>query len=586
MKIAVHITHEAVQKIGGIGSVIAGLLTAEPYDEYFGRSILYGPLFNTEGTASSRLGKDGVVLYSGIDQYDTDKFKHIFSPIEKKYNISIVYGKRIVSSETDPNNYQETETILVHINNMFQQQTDKLKFILWESFGIQSERYSDWDYEQYVRIAAPYTDILNALIAKDDKIVHFSHEYMGMPCVLKVKIDRDKGRRKDCKTIFYAHEVSTARNIIEGHSGKDISFYGILDHKDRNDRSMEDIFGDKSNYYRNELVKRTDHVDYIFAVSELTAREIKFLNPDIDDKKISTVYNGIPIKKINMIAKVKSKIILQDYCKNLFTFIPDYTFSHVTRLVDSKGLWRDIMLLEELDEMFTEESKTGFYVLLSTLIGTGRSSNDIVKMENDYGWPVLHKEGWPDLLGLESEIYDMISHFNAKSRSIKCVFINQFGFNAHSCGNRIPRNAEWIDIRIGSDAELGMSVYEPFGIAQIETVQFGGLAVLSDACGCSNLIKDKYKTSKNSFHIIDFTENIDKLSVEELLTISKEKRTEIEKEEIKSNSEMIFKKMTSVNNEKSMKAHLETAQSLADKIDWNYIFSKNILPVIKDKKEL
>ena len=27
MKIGIHITHEAVQKIGGIGSVIAGLLT-------------------------------------------------------------------------------------------------------------------------------------------------------------------------------------------------------------------------------------------------------------------------------------------------------------------------------------------------------------------------------------------------------------------------------------------------------------------------------------------------------------------------------------------------------------------------------
>ncbi|MBN2788588.1 MAG: glycosyltransferase [Candidatus Delongbacteria bacterium] len=586
MKIAVHITHEAVQKIGGIGSVIAGLITADPYKEYFGRSFLYGPLFNTEGTASSRLGKDGVVLYSGLDQYDIDKYTHVFSPIEKKYNISIVYGKRIVSSETDPNDYQETETILVHINNMFQDHIDKLKFMLWESFGIQSERYGDWDYEQYVRIAVPYTDILNAVISKDERIVHFSHEYMGMPSVLKVSIDRDKGRRKNCKTVFYAHEVSTARNIIEGHEGKDICFYGILEHGERKNRSMEDIFGDRSDFYRNELVKRTDKVDHIFAVSQFTAKEIKFLNPGIDEKKIATVYNGIPIKNINLEAKKKSKLIVQEYCRNLFNFTPDHTFTHVTRLVDSKGLWRDIMLLEELDELFHKNSKTGFYVLLSTLIGTGRSSNDIVRMEKDYGWPVLHKEGWPDLVGLESKIYDMVSHFNAKSKSIKCVFINQFGFNAHSCGNRIPRSAEWIDLRIGSDAELGMSVYEPFGIAQIETVQFGGLAVLSDACGCSSLIKEKYSSSENSFHIIDFTENINRLTIRQLQDINVERRTEIEKYEIEKNAEEIFKKITSFNDDKALKNHLETAQSLAMKIDWDYIVSKNIIPAIKDKKEL
>ncbi|MBU4486697.1 MAG: hypothetical protein KKD38_07185, partial [Candidatus Delongbacteria bacterium] len=118
MKIGIHITHEAVQKIGGIGSVIAGLLTADSYKFYFDRSFLYGPLFNLDGSATTRLGKDGLVLYSGIDNYDTEKYAYIFSPIEKKYNISVVYGKRIMSNETNPNNFTETEIILLYINNM------------------------------------------------------------------------------------------------------------------------------------------------------------------------------------------------------------------------------------------------------------------------------------------------------------------------------------------------------------------------------------------------------------------------------------------------------------------------------------
>jgi glycosyltransferase involved in cell wall biosynthesis len=580
MRVAVHITHEAVQKIGGIGSVIAGLLTSGSYNNFFDRDLLYGPLFNTEGTASSRLGKDGVVLYSGIDNYDTEKYAHIFSPIERKYNIGIVYGKRIIANETNPNNFCESETILVHINNMRTDLIDKFKFVLWENFKIQSDRYDDWDYEQYLRIAVPYTEILSALTSKDDELTHFSHEYMGMASVLKVVAERDKNKKKNDKTVFYAHEVSTARSIVENHPGHDISFYGVLGHKEAEGRSMEELYGDKSGFYRNELVKRTEHIDHIFAVSDIIAKEIKFLNPVINEKKISVVYNGVSLKKITPETKNQSREILQKYCKTLLNYTPDTIFTHVTRLVSSKGLWRDIQLLEKLDDMFTERSMTGFYVLLSTLIGTGRPASDVTRMEKEYGWPILHREGWPDLVGMESDVYSSFSYFNAKSKSIKAVFINQFGFNRHNTGNRVPENAQWIDLRIGSDVELGMSIYEPFGIAQIETVQFGGLAVLSDACGCCGLMKAKYSSNPDSYHIIDFTKNNKKRSVRELLELDKETRIGMEKDAIKRDAVSIFEKIVRINDKNTLNDHVKKSQKLAFEIDWDHIVSKNIIPVL------
>jgi hypothetical protein len=580
MKIAVHITHEAVQKIGGIGSVIAGLLTAGSYNNYFDRNILFGPLFNSEGTASSRLGKDGVVLYSGIDNYDTEKYAHIFSPIEKKYNIAIVYGKRIIANETNPNNFCEAETILVHINNMRTDLVDKFKFLLWENFKIQSDRYDDWDYEQYLRIAVPYTEIISALTAKDDDMTHFSHEYMGMASVLKVVAERDKNKKRNDRTVFYAHEVSTARSIAENHPGHDISFYGILGHKDIDGKSMENVFGDKSDFYRNELVKCTGHLDHIFAVSDLIAKEIRFLNPAIPEKKISVVYNGVSHKKITADAKIASREILRKYCKTLLNYTPDTIFTHVTRLVSSKGLWRDIMLLEEMDEMFSQRSMTGFYILLSTLIGTGRPASDVSRMEKEYGWPILHREGWPDLVGMETEVYKSFSHFNAKSKAVKAVFINQFGFNRHNTGNRIPENAHWIDLRIGSDVELGMSIYEPFGIAQIETVQFGGLAVLSDACGCCGLMKSKYQDGPNSFHIVDFTENKENLGVDDLLGMNSAQRIEIEEQVIKREAPAIFDKIIFNNDKNRLSDHVKSAQKMAFGIDWDHIVSKSIIPVL------
>jgi len=47
--IAVHVTHEAAGKIGGIGAVLQGFFTCPSYLETIHRSILVSPLFTTEG---------------------------------------------------------------------------------------------------------------------------------------------------------------------------------------------------------------------------------------------------------------------------------------------------------------------------------------------------------------------------------------------------------------------------------------------------------------------------------------------------------------------------------------------------------
>ncbi|HPC39004.1 MAG TPA: hypothetical protein PLF21_06800, partial [Exilispira sp.] len=74
MKIAIHITHEAVQKIGGIGSVINGVCTADNYKQFFNRTLLYGPAFSTSADVFSKLGRGGQVLYSNQDSFDKDSY--------------------------------------------------------------------------------------------------------------------------------------------------------------------------------------------------------------------------------------------------------------------------------------------------------------------------------------------------------------------------------------------------------------------------------------------------------------------------------------------------------------------------------
>ena len=80
---AVHLTHETIGKVGGIGAVLHGFFTSKSYLESIERSILIGPLFTTEGSVSERLGDDGVVLYSSIDGYFNTEFTPVF-----KFNIT------------------------------------------------------------------------------------------------------------------------------------------------------------------------------------------------------------------------------------------------------------------------------------------------------------------------------------------------------------------------------------------------------------------------------------------------------------------------------------------------------------------
>ena len=58
--------------------------------------------------------------------------------------------------------------------------------------------------------------------------------------------------------------------------------------------------------------------------------------------------------------------------------------------------------------------------------------------------------------------------------------------SSKSCAaSRMPADMEFMDIRKGSDAEFGQSIYEPFGIAQVEPISFGGICVFTNVCGCA-----------------------------------------------------------------------------------------------------
>jgi glycogen synthase len=570
---AVHVTHETVGKVGGIGAVLQGFFTCESYLNTVERSILVGPLFTTEGSSSERLGEDGEVLYSSIDGFVNTGYAPAFRKIENFYNVSIVYGRRtFIDKQTGIKS--SPEVVLIDVRYMDKGPINEFKKRLFDEFGVRSHLYENlWEYEQYVRLAPAAIAVLKAIGAAKDSTVIISHEFMGMPSALAAIIE------PGCsfKTVFYAHEVATMRHIVEKHPGHDTMFYNVIRQAHNDGLYVNEVFGDQSSYFKHSLVGASKHCDRICAVGDYVVDELRFLSSEFETADIDIVYNGIPAYQIGVAEKLASKEKLQRYCENLLGYKPDFVFTHVTRLVQSKGMWRDLRVLEQIEKEFRTQDKTAVLFVLSTEVSK-RRSRDVYNMESVYNWPVAHHEGWPDLSGGEASYYTAVQEFNARSRNIKIIFINQFGFAPKKCGKRMPEDIEFMDIRKGSDVEFGQSIYEPFGIAQLEPLTFGGICVFSSVCGCSGFLRDVTgaESVKNAI-VADYTnlETNNHADIEDLLQIDRSVRNRIEAAQSEKVAMQICSRLPK--NQAEVESMIQTGYELAKYMSWDVVMKNYLL---------
>ncbi len=574
----VHITHEAIGKIGGIGAVLEGLFTSQAYLNAAGRTILISPLFFRDVGADSRLGPGGEVLYSSLDGRTRNNYAAGFRRIEDQFNVDIVYGRRTFF---DPMTKIKStpEVILIDITRLEVNPVNQLKGAMFREFGIRSDLYENlWEYEQYVRLALPALEVLRVIGAteKDTPTVLVAHEFMGIPTALAGILDS-----YDFKTVFYAHEVAPIRRIVESHSGHDTMFYNVLRKAREHDLYINDIFGDQTHFFKYALVEASRHCDNILAVGDSVVDELRFLAPEFKLADIDLTYNGIPAYEIGLAEKYESRNRLLQYCENLLGWKPDFVFTHVTRLVISKGLWRDLRVLEHLDREFLAQNKTGVLIVLSTETHK-RRERDIYQMEADYHWPAAHREGMPDLTSGEAAFYAGVQEFNLRSRNVKVIFINQFGFNRQCCGQRMPYDMEFMDIRKGTDVEFGQSIYEPFGIAQLEPLCFGGLCVVTSLCGCAGFVRAVSKGQKVPNVIeVDYT-NLDGqrgMSLEDLLKIDRQFRDQIEYKVSERVALEICARLPK--NDDDFNRLLHSGYELASYMGWETVVEKYFLKSLK-----
>lgn len=485
-----HVTHEATEKLGGIGTVLEGLITAPAYQRAVRRTFLVAPLFNRARGIDplARLGEGAVrIRYSGTDNLDPEGLGAVLKPVELAFGAPIVYGERDLRTDDHHPRTARVEVLLVDVVNPEREPLARFKHLLFEKFGLDCLRHeTQWDFEEYCRLAQPAWHALLALTPPAQlPAVLVSHEYMGMCTALAAEADPFRRIR----TVFHAHECSPVRRIVEDHDGHDAMFYPAMRRALAKGLRLPDVFNPEGGAWshRHALVSRAHRLGAVLAVGDETAHEFRFLSHDFDSARVLTAYNGVPSESVSLEEKQRSRAIIDRWLKAVHGRAPDFLFTHVARPVVSKAFWRDLRVCAHLERALAAQGKSAVFVLL-TCGAPVRSFEEATRMARAYGWPGEHREGPPDVSGPESPLWHDIRVFNDSTRAgagaVRAMLVNQFGFSRERLGEAAPAEISLAHLRRAADVEFGQSIYEPFGIAQLEPLHAGAICVPTGVCGC------------------------------------------------------------------------------------------------------
>jgi glycosyltransferase involved in cell wall biosynthesis len=570
----IHVTHEAVEQMGGIGAVVSGLTTAEAYAESATRTVLLGPLLMTDRPVNRRLGEGGRVIYSSLDAIDPPEWRRKFHPIERTYDVGIIYGIRKVADACTGRSV-DAEAILIDVFHANRDRLNLFKGELYKKFAIPSREWEGvWEYEQYVRLAEPGFEALKAIgcDGSGEPMVILAHEYMGIPTALKAVL----AGSRNIRTVFYAHEVASVRPIVEKTPGHDTTFYNVLAAAARDGKTLEEVFPAVFQNFKHPLVKAGRYCDHVFAVGDRIEDELRFLDAHFRTMDIDLVYNGIPAERITPDQRRLSRQRLTAYAENLFGFRPTWVFSHVCRPVLSKGIWRDLRVLHELEGMLSRRGERAVYFMLGTLAGQ-RRPQDVRQMERVYGWPVGHEKGYPDLCGGEEVLGEMFDCFNREHEAVRALLVNQWGWTRELCGERMPEEMTFADLRRGADVEFGLSVYEPFGISQLEPLSYGAVCVVSNVCGCMGFAREALGDAfEENIIEADFLGAPAGMSIQALLDMSIEQRDAIESAEARRLAAAVLQRLDL--DDHTVAHRIERGCALASKMSWDNVVRGYFLP--------
>jgi hypothetical protein len=144
----------------------------------------------------------------------------------------------------------------------------------------------------------------------------------------------------------------------------------------------------------------------------------------------------------------------------------------------------------------------------------------------------------------------------------------------------MPADMDFLDIRKGSDAEFGQSIYEPFGIAQVEPISFGGICVFTGLCGCAGFVRKAAgnKPCTNAIEV-DYTrlpERMRSQGIPELLKMDEWTRAEIEQSVASDIADELFRRLP--RTQKDFETLIASGGKLGAEMGWDSVSRNFVLP--------
>ena len=599
--ILIHSTHEAGVRVGSVGAALDGLLSAPNYLAEIDRSIVVGPLNTQDGAEMAR-------LFAPHNKLEVFYFAHqghincppaladLLNGIERAFNVRLLYGQRAFGDAAH-------EIVLVDASDSNTERLTRFKYYIWQTIGLDCTKYDhEPAFTQPVAIAEPAMAAVKEILEIRDWRLEITptqslisnlqsppiilcHDTLCLPLCYAAQTNFPG----QYTSVFVAHEVATVRALIESHDGHDTRFYNVMRSVSKQGKFLEDAFGDQSANFRHALLKTAERCDAVLAVSDLVVEELRFISPGLKNKRIEMVYTGVLNAPISIAEVQAASAKLRQYAWILTENMPNFVFSHVASMHVSKGLWRDIRVMEQLDKQLAERDESAVLFIVSSVAPQGRSSAEAQHMSEAYGWPAHHRAGWPDLVELEASLHLAITKFNAGARASKIILINQVGFSKERIGASFPPDLTFEDLRTGTDLEFGQSIYEPSGAEQMALLSSGALCVVSDACGCVGFVRQAIGMVRLMLPIAERQAPVANLIMGEYarlnyhdvdpMTIGQALRDDVERNTAQTLANLIMEHLPRTGSAKHKL--MMQGYALAQRMSWDVVVQEQLLPALR-----
>ena len=347
---------------------------------------------------------------------------------------------------------------------------------------------------------------------------------------------------------------------------------------------LDNVFGSQDDWFKVPLLHQAARCDAVLAVSDLVREGTPVPGDRVHRHPHRSRVQRHSVRVHLAGREDISRNRLRSYCRALHGFLPDFVFTHVTRMVPSKGMWRDAKVLSHLARYLADDGgHTAVLFVLSTGTGTGRAPDQVHAWEEAYGWPSTTGRTTEISSAWRPPTFSTWSNRSTASTPMPKSCSSTSWLDRAHCGRRMPRDMSFADIRRGSDLEFGLSIYEPFGIAQLEALTHGAVCCISSACGCRGFVARVAAGDTPTALVVE----ADYISLPDddwlntpwdALNITQGLRDQLEEHQSKQASREILKVLARDNDERSR--NLAWGQAASAAMGWDVVARDLLLPAL------